>query len=46
MVSNLNPLDQLKFHGDVVISHGQCDFKQYSKLRERNGWCFFSPTGS
>ena len=44
MVSGLDPKDLFDqaFHG--MLFHRQQYLEQDSKLRQRNGWCFFSPT--
>jgi hypothetical protein len=43
MVSQLKPLDRGQCSRKVVNSSWRDDLQEYSKLRESNMWCFFSP---
>jgi hypothetical protein len=40
----LNPFNHSKEFLDTKNPQGQQDLQQEPKLRQRNGWCFFSPT--
>ena len=44
MVSSLQPRDLLKQAFKRMSFHGQNEPEKDPKLRQRNSWCFFSPS--